>query len=370
MKEEMNKITSNYSKSMQDMWDDYVKYIDDVKELCDNTPIKVKKKRTAGNTLRIEIPDAKYKLCDIYEETAAWIKWSVEVATEVANIPIKTVGVLCKALGESIEYVLSIIEKGVEYTANWLVKKLNNLNVNNKWVKKIIKKLKLILSHTKKAMLYGKLYILKASKKVLTFAANNKVTKALQKAFVAVVNSMDIIKKIIEAILKMIEGLLSSLVGFTLDGGCMGFFPTPKSMVSGFFPPSNGTMKPANANQDIYTNIADALISPLEEVVRNIALSSTQAKNKAIQTEIETNKALIVNNDDIIDIPDSTIKLEETIDLSKLKALIVLMLSTLFTPEPLPKYERLHPGNLGYMTWLLTSFEPTMKKCFGIPSYP
>lgn len=370
MKEEMNKITSNYSKSMQDMWDDYVKYIDDVKELCDNTPIKVKKKRTAGNTLRIEIPDAKYKLCDIYEETAAWTEWSVKVATEVANIPIKTVGVLCKALGESIEYVLSIIEKGVEYTANWLAEKLSNLTVNNKWVKKIIKKLKLILLHTKKAMLYGKLYILKASKKVLTFAANNKVTKALQKAFVAVANSMDIIKKVIEVILKMIEGLLSSLVGFTLEGGCMGFFTTPKSIVSGFFTPENGTMKPLNGNQDIFSNIADFLIDPLEETVRNIAIASTTSKNKAMKAEIETNKALIVNSDMPIDIPDSTIKLEDTIDLAALKGLIVKLLSTLFTPEPLPKYERLHPANLGFMTWLLTSFEPTMKKCFGLPGYP
>ena len=370
MKEEAKKLTDGYTNTMQEMWEDYVNYLNGVVELCQNTPLRIKKGRAAGNTFTIEIPDAKYKLCDIYEDIKAWTEWSAKVTIEVANIPIHTVGILCRALGETAEYALNIIEQGVEYSTKWLAEKLSNLTVNSKWVKKIIKKTKIVIIHVKKALLYAKLWTLKQTKKVLSFAANNKVTSALQTAYVAVINFILSMNKVIEVILKMIESLLSSLIGFTLDGGCMGFFTTPKSIVSGFFPPSNGTMKPMNANQDIYSNITDAIITPIEEGFRQASLLATQIKAKEMEAEIAKNTATIVGTDDIIDIPDSTIKLEKTFDSAALKAAITVVLSLLFTPEPLPKYERLHPGNLGFMAWLLTSFEPTMKKCFGLPGFP
>lgn len=372
MKEEAKKLTNGYTNSMQEMWDDYVKYINSVKEVCENTPIKVNKKRGAGNSLRVEIPDAKYKLCDMYEETVAWTKWIAEVSEVIVNVPLQTVGILCRALGETAEYALEITEKGATFAANWVAEKLSNLTVNSKWVKKIIKKLKMCLLFVKKSILQGKLYMLKITKRILTHCSNGKVTNSNSsgKALQGLLATIQVIGKIIEVIIKVIESLLSSLVGFTLDGGCMGFFITPKSVTTGLMPPSNGTMKPMNTNQDIYSNIADALITPIEEGFRQAAIIATTGKSAAMGAEIATNTAAIVGTDDIIDIPDSNVKLEKSFDLSLLKAAIVLLLSLLFTPEALPKYERLHPGNLGFMAWLLTSFEPTMKKCFGLPGFP
>lgn len=370
MKEEIKKTTDGYTNSMQDMWEEYVAYINSIKEICDNTPIKVNKGRT-NNSMRITIPDAKYKLCDIYETISAWTEWSKNVAEAVVNIPLKTVGILARALGESAEYALNIINQGVNAAANWLSEKLSNLTVNNKWVKKIIKKLKLILLYVKKALLSGKLFTLKLSKKVLTFAANNKVTSALQTAFMAVITFIQTNAAIIDVVLKVIENLCSSLIGLALDGGAMGFFITPKSITNGIVLPQYGlTMKPANANNDIYTNIADAIINPIEEGFRQAAIVAASGKNAKMIASVTKNVTTIVSTDELIDLPDSDVSLEQSLDLSALKAAIALAVSLLATPEAMPKYERLHPGNIGFLMWLITTFEPTMKKCFGLPGFP
>lgn len=369
MKEEIKNNTSEYTNSMQDMWNEYVQYINSVKKICEDTPIKVEKGKN-GNSLAIQIPEAKYKLCDIYEETVAWGTWSAKVAEAILNVPLQTVGILCRALGESVAYASEIIEKGAKYATEWLAEKLSNLTTNNKWVKKIIKKLKLITLFVKKSLLQGKLYMLKLLKKILVFASNNKVTNALSTAYSAVISFIQTNSKIIDIVIQVIENLLNSLIGLSLDGGLMGFFITPKSVLAGIaMPDPNLTMTPANGNKDIYSNIADAIINPIEEGFRQASIVATSGKNSAMVAEISKNTALLIV-DDIIDIPDSTVSLEESFNLSALKAAIVGVLTVLFTPEALPKYERLHPGNLGFMAWLLTAFEPTMKKCFGLPGYP
>ena len=369
MKEDVKQLTNGYTNSMQEMWEDYVAYLSSIKDMCENTPIKITKKRGAGGSLELEIPDAKYKLCDAYEETKVWAEHILKISELILNVPIETVSILCRALGETAEYAMSIIEQGVAYATNWLTEKLDNITSNSKWVKKIINVLKRTLLNIKVAALWAEEVALKNTKKVLTFFANGKATKndKLEKSTKPISNFINATIKVIDVILKFVDGLLSSIIGFTLDGGIMGFFPTPKSMISGFFPVE---MKPKNANQDIYSNIADVLISPIEEGFRQASILAVQMKSKAMEAEIEANKQLLTSTNEIIDIPDSQISLEESYDLSKVKAAIALLLSTLITPEPLPKYERLHPGNLGYMAWLLTSFEPSMKKCFGIPSFP
>ena len=370
MKEEAKKLTDGYTKSMQEMWDDYVKYINSVKDICKDTPIKNNMGKN-GNTLEIRPSGANHKLCDIFKEVQDWILWTGNVVDAIQNVPIQTVAILCRALGESVEYALEIIEKGVDYAINWIVEKLSNLTVNNKWVKKIIKKLKLIILYVKKSLLQGKLYMLKLSKKILTFAANNKVTEAMSGAFAAVVTFIKANEQIINIILQVIQNIFQSLIGFSLDGGLMGFFITPKSVMAGIAMPDNQlTMTPINANQDIFSNIADVLINPIEETFRNAAIGITSSKTAVATSKIISNALIISGTDDIIDIPDADFELENALDLSALKAAIVGLLSTLFTPEPLPKYERLHPGNLGFLTWLITAFEPTMKKCFGLPMYP
>ena len=49
---------------------------------------------------------------------------------------------------------------------------------------------------------------------------------------------------------------------------------------------------------------------------------------------------------------------------------IDFLLSQLPIPDPLPKYEKLLPINLGYLAWLIIGFCPAGKKSFGIPGFP
>jgi hypothetical protein len=372
---DIKNVTDGYTNSMQEMWDEYVTYMNGVKKVCQDTPIKLKKQNKKDS--------AKYKLCDIYEETKEWAEWSAKVSDVVINVPINTVSILCRATGESASYAIEIVEKGTDYATNWLVKKLSDISFdnnsnkksnkksyNNRWIKKIIKKIKIITLYVKKTLLDGKLYMYKQLKKTLEFAANSKITSALQTAFDAILRFLNKAADIIDKILSVIEKLLDSIVGFTLDGGIMGFFITPKTIASGILAPANNLdMKPINVNQDIFSNIADSLITPIEEGVRQASIAITSGKNAAMIAEVTKNAATLAG-DEIIDIPDSNISLEQSFDLSQLKNLIALAISLLCAPEALPKYERLHPGNIGFLLWLITSFEPTMKKCFGIPTYP
>lgn len=370
MNEEIKNITNSYTNSIEEMWNEYVIFIESVKKVCNDTPIQIQKK-TNDDSIIFQTKENKYKLCDIYQETLEWGEWSVKVSETIINIPIKTCVIICKALGESLSFVLEIINKGTEYITNWLVEKLNNITIKNKWIKKIIKKIKLITLYIKKALLYAEMYSLILIKKILVFAANNKVTSALQTAYSTVISFIQSNTKIIDMTLQIIENLVSSIAGFTLDGGIMGFFTTPKSITSGIINPSPAlSMTPLNVNGDIFSNISDTIINPIIEAKRNISLETKKSETSAIIANINSNAISISSTDEIIDLPDININLSNSFDLSILNAAIYTALSTLVSPEALPKYERLDAGNIGYLIWLISSFEPTMKKCFGLPGYP
>lgn len=372
MKEDVIKnITEGYSKSIKEMWDDYVVYISNIKTICVNTPSFVKKQKN-GNSIEIkQSPESNTKLCKMIEETKEWTKWIGDVSLELANIPINSVGFLCRATGESLEYALSIVNNGVEFSTNWLTKKMSNLTVNSKWLKKLVKTLKKIILYIKKSIKTGELFIYKTTKKVLNFAANNKVTDALSKAYSSVFNFIESISKYIDITLETIEGLLSTLVGFNLDGETMGFFITPKTVMAGFAVPDDyTTMKPLNFEKSIKTNISDEEVEGLKENYRKEKINKSEKKKVKISAYIQENVNRILNSDESVDIPDIEIEKDNTDDFSNLMKKIALVVSLSIQPEPLPKYERLHPANIGYMTWLITSFEPTMKKCFGLPTFP
>lgn len=364
---DIKQTTNDYTGTMSDMWKDYKEYLNDIKTLCIQTPVYVRKHKI-DNSIFVNTDKAEHKLCDIYEQTIAWTTWIGRVSQAIVGVPINTVTILCRALGESLDYALSIIEKGVDYATKWLVETLNNLVSNSKWIKKIVKALKITILFAKKCILYGKRFVYKSLRWVLQTAANGKVTNALYSAYVAVINFIQANIKIIDTIMQVITNLLNSLIGFTLDGGAMGFFITPKSILSGItIPAPQLTMTPMNINQDIFTNIADSLISPLEEAIRTSDVLKKNSDALKMTSDIATNAAAVANGGELE--PISTPEVDP-FDLTALKTSIAVVLSTLALPEPMPKYERLSVTNLGYLTWLITSFEPTMKKCFGFPGYP
>lgn len=358
-KSDVKETTDGYTNSMQDMWDDYVSYIRKVKKVAkDEMPIVIKKKQKDKT------------LCDIYYESTEWVIWIGKIADSVIDIPIKTVPILCRALGESVEYALEITQKGVEFATNWLTEKLSNITTNSKWFKKIVKFLKSTLLYFKQWALQGKLWSLKILKNLLEKTANGKIANWIQNAYADVINILEKTFKILNQIMSVINKLVESIAGYTLDGGLMGFFITPKTLAAGILAPTNNLdMKPINANQDIYSNIADAIVNPIEESARQAATIATSTKSAAALAEITKNAATLAG-DEIVDIPDTNVELEKTIDLTVLRQLIITALNLLCSPEALPKYERLHPLNINFLIWLITSFEPTMKKCFGIPTFP
>lgn len=363
----IKQMTNEYVGTLDDMWQEYKEYIKSIKTLCIQNPTYIRKHKIK-NSLGVSVEPASHKLCDIYEMTIAYTKWIAQVSDAIISLPINTVSFLCRALGETVEYAMSIIEKGIDFATNWLITKMQNIITNNKIVKWIIKTIKQITLFVQKCVLYGKLWMYKAMRNILNKAANGKVTSALASAYAAVITWIQTNIQIIEKVLLVITNLVNSLVGFTLEGGAMGFFTTPKSILAGVLMPSPQlTMKPQNMNQDIFTNIADLLITPLEETVRQALTAKKVSETASTASQIATNSAIAVSTGVVVpvQVPNG-----EAFDLSMLKTLIANLLATLAMPEAMPKYERVHLGNIGYLTWMLTSFQPAMKRCFGLPGYP
>ena len=364
---EIKNTTQEYKGTMTEMWKEYKEYLNEVKTLCIQTP-KYIRKNEINNSLIISADPADHKFCDIYEQTIAWTVWIGKVSDAILKVPINTVSIVCRALGETLEYAMSIIEQGIEFATNWLVEKLSNLITKSKWIRKIVKWLKLTVLFAKKSILYGKLWIYKSLRWMIKAATTGKISSALQTAYAAVITWIQSSMKIIDTIMQVITNLLNSLIGFTLDGGAMGFFITPKSVLSGVIVPyPQLSMTPMNINQDIFTNIADTLISPIEESLRNATIAKMSGDNAKMVADITAGASSIVAGGDLV--PISTPEVNP-FDLGAFKAALANLLAMIALPEPLPKYERLHPANIGFMVWLITSFEPTMKRCFGFPMYP
>lgn len=364
---EIKEMTNDYVGTLDDMWQEYKKYIKSVKTLCIQNPTYVRKHKIK-NSLGVSAEPASHKLCDIYEMTLAYTKWIVKVSDAIIGVPLNTVGLLCRALGESLEYALSITEKGIDYATNWVITKLQNIVSKSKVVKYIIKTIKQIALFGKKCILNGKLWMYKAMRGILIKAANGKVTAALSNAYAAVINWIKANAEIIDKVLLIIQNILNSLIGLTLDAGAMGFFITPKSLLAGVITPSpQQTMIPQNQNKDIFTNIADSLVSPIEETVRQALTVKKTSEVASTSAQIATNTSLAVTTGVLtpVEVPKG-----EAYDLAMFKKLIGILLSTLALPEALPKYERLHVANLGFLAWMLTSFQPAMKRNFGLPGYP
>ena len=72
----------------------------------------------------------------------------------------------------------------------------------------------------------------------------------------------------------------------------------------------------------------------------------------------------------LFNIPDTLCKVLKVINPKNIIKAIDRLLSTLPIPDPLPKYEKLLPINLGYLAWLIIGFCPAGKKAFGIPGFP
>ena len=122
----IKQMTNEYVGTLDDMWQEYKEYMNSIKTLCIQNPTYIRKHKIK-NSLGVSVEPAAHTLCDKYEMTLAYTRWIIQVSDAILNVPINTISILCRALGETYEYAMSIIEKGIDFATNWLINKLKNI---------------------------------------------------------------------------------------------------------------------------------------------------------------------------------------------------------------------------------------------------
>lgn len=228
--------------------------------------------------------------------------------------------------------------------------------------KYLIKELQLIGMKLKAIILNIKMFIAKALRKILIAMANGLASAASSAFVMALIVKIQLIGQIIGIALTAINTLLTMLPPMiTVQPQAMALFPTPKSLRKVDIVAINTNKSICNRLPEPVwvaireaTHIVDVINVPIKiaMVAACAASGIAQAKSKSHDFEIMGCKKL-----SLLD-PEKVIKAIEFI------------VQLIPIPQALPKYEKISIINLGYLAWLLTSFELAGKQSFGMMGMP
>jgi hypothetical protein len=234
-----------------------------------------------------------------------------------------------------------------------------NININDIYVKKIIKKFKLLSLNVKLTSLQSQLYIHETTKQILELITIGKINNEIDAKFNSIISIIEKISILIEKLLTTIDLLItiinSALIG--LDEKTMAFFVTPKIILKG----KMSEVCAENKSIDIAANVKSEVFNVIDNFKNKIKQS-----NKAIKDNYILNQINKFNNDGVI--PDGDDLILNQISDDSIKSYITPLISSIYySTEALPKYERLSLLNLGYLDWLNSYFIPAMHNSFGMP---
>lgn len=378
----MNKNLDN----IEDLWNSFNKNLEELKELCKNNPSKIKKNKAANqSSVNIELKDENDKktLCAIIDEVAEWMEWSIKVSEKTIELPAKFAEFIASVLGESIDYVLSLISQGIDNLIKWINNKLEEIvnNVQDKiengdskfakkvrkikrFIKKAIKKIKILILEVKKLILEAQLIVYKNTKTVIESLANGRAVAALDAVFAGALAALQSCAASISVGLQVVSAIIQSLLSafMAIEGGTMAFFMTPKIILSGKL---LQTMKPLELNNDIFSfgimNIVNNVIDEYIKSINDINVATCTAYIVSMLAEFAVTGQITEGSVNI-----------EKIDPEHIKKLVQDIIATLLAniSEPMPKYEKISILNIRYLLWLTTVFQPSMKLSFGYPGMP
>lgn len=358
----MKEIVNTYTDNLDIIYKNFEKHIDDIKFLCENTPNKISKNIDNNNSIEITSDNVdENTLCKILDDIMEWTNWSANLIAKSVELPLKTAECIALAIGETQEFINELLSKSVEYIVNWINEQLDKFK-NSKFIKKIIKKLKLITLKIKKALLNGQLKVYNCMNSVLLSIKDGKFVGAMNATFGAIINAIKSVCAILDNALLILDTLIKSLgtMFLSLDGGTMGFFATPKTLINGKIKLDIIATEP---NNDICNGVAELVVNGLNEIIKGIKLSNKGIKEAYIASQIA--KYELTG-----EIPDGAEINLTNITTDEIKNKLLSLLSLFIQSEALPKYENLKITNLGFLAWLTLSFEPAMKQTFGLPGYP
>lgn len=362
----MKEKNIGYQQNIIDAYEEFMSSINDMKEHCNVTPLTQKKKmsqRLKGSDkyeLKKKTPkDA--KLSKIIQNVASWTNWTIQLGDKAIAIPVKFVECVGLVLGETTEFIAALIKEGIDIAINWVMSKIEGF-INDKIVIRCLKYLKLASLYIKKYSLIAEREIQKILKKILENAKNGKFIDTVEATLNAILTAIKAISGALSIALGVIDNIvkLMSATGMSLNAEGMAFFLTPKTVASAT------PLKSETTTSDNFGGIPVQIIDALDNALNPTKQSMASNKRNWVNAHITA-----AASGDIPDIPDvGEAEGVRCISTDEIKSVVTRLLSLFIAQQPLPKFEQLHPGNIRYLMWLMLSFNPAMKKAFGLPGYP
>ena len=228
--------------------------------------------------------------------------------------------------------------------------------------KYLIKELQLVGLKIKSIILTVKIRIAKALRKILIGMYQGLASAASSAFVMALIAKVQLIGTLIGAALTAIDSLLGLLPPMiTVKPQAMALFPTPKSM-------SKVDMVAINTNKSICNRLPEPVWTAIREATHIVDVVNVPIKMAMVAACAASGIAQAKSKSHDFEIMDC--KHLQLLDPEKIIKGIEFIVQFIPIPQALPKYEKISIINLGYIAWLLTSFELGGKRSFGMPGMP
>ena len=255
---------------------------------------------------------------------------------------------LTVVLTDSMKY---IIEYNINAAVEYIMKKIQILALK---IKRLLAELSIKIAKMMRSLLIG-----------LDNKCGSGITATLNSAIVAIMAVFKALAIAVNAVMMAVKFILDMMPPMISVGAeTMCFFLTPKSAMLGL---SKVEMTCANPNKSICNRLPTVIKQSISAIEEEINIANNAIRIAMIATGAAYGLACAFTQ---FNIPDTLCKVLKVINPKNIIKAIDLLLSLLPIPDPLPKYEKLLPINLGYLAWLIIGFCPAGKKAFGFPGYP
>ena len=250
-----------------------------------------------------------------------------------------------KHIAELTELMKYCVDHIIYYTAQYLIKKIQ-----------------LIALRIKSIMVKIKSMIAKAIKNILEWILRGKASAALSALVAAAMLKVQIISQVIGVALTAINTVLNMLPPvITVDAHAMAFFPTAKSM-------TKVNLIAINTNKSICDRLPEVVKTGIREAMHIVDVINVAIKVAIVAACAASGVAAAQSKSHEFKIIGC--KLLKLLDPKNIIKAIEFLVALLPIPQALPKYEKISIINLGYIAWLLTTFELGGKRSFGMPAMP
>lgn len=255
---------------------------------------------------------------------------------------------LTVVLTDSMKY---IVEYNINAAVEYIMKKIQILALK---IKRLLAELSIKIAKMMRSLLIG-----------LDNKCGSGITSTLNSAIVAIMAVFKALAIAVNAVMMAVKFILDMMPPMISVGAeSMCFFLTPKSAMLGL---SKVEMTCANPNKSICNRLPTVIKQSISAIEEEINIANNAIRIAMIATGAAYGLACAFTQ---FNIPDTLCKVLKVINPKNIIKAIDLLLSLLPIPDPLPKYEKLLPINLGYLAWLIIGFCPAGKKAFGFPGYP